>query len=398
MGITQYIKEAYLNLWAYRMRSMLAILGVLVGTAAVVALVSGGELATQHALAQFKSLGTNLLSISIVYDGQAKAGGKSPFTEKRLDRFVSQSKQIEAIAPYAVFYQGMKYQGQDVSQLVIGTTSAFGKIAKLHVTKGRFLSFLDENQPLCVIGASVTKTLLNQAGVFIPLHKNLQIKGEFCPIVGQVAKWQSNYFIYSDVDQAAIMPLGALRSIKPKTRASNIVVRLKKDANIEAAVNEIKQALNSWLSQGYRLHVQSAKQLIGSMKKQQQTFTAMLGFIGGISLLVGGIGVMNIMLVSVVERRKEIGVRLAIGAKRRDIQFMFLWESVVLTLFGGLLGIIVGVLASAIIADFENWVFTLFVKPPLVGFCVSVMVGIFFGFYPAFRASRMSPIEALRTE
>lgn len=398
MGITQYIKEAYLNLWAYRMRSMLAILGVLVGTAAVVALVSGGELATQHALEQFKTLGTNLLSISIVYDGEASANEQSPFTEKRLEQFINQSKQIEAIAPYAVYYQGMTYNGQDVSQLVIGTTAAFGKIAKLHVLKGRFISFLDENQPLCVIGAGVKQSLLMQAGVFIPLHKKLQIKGEYCTIVGEVAKWQSNYFIYSDVDQAAIMPLGALQVIKPKTRASNIVVRLRKNADIPSAVSEIKQALDGWLSQGYRLHVQSAKQLINSMKKQQQTFTAMLGFIGGISLLVGGIGVMNIMLVSVVERRREIGVRLAIGAKRRDIQFMFLCESVVLTLFGGLLGIIVGVLASAIIADFENWVFTLFVKPPLVGFCVSVMVGIFFGFYPAYRASRMSPIEALRTE
>lgn len=124
----------------------------------------------------------------------------------------------------------------------------------------------------------------------------------------------------------------------------------------------------------------------------------LLALIGSISLLVGGIGVMNIMLVSVTERRKEIGIRRAIGARRRDIQTLFLAESVILSLFGGTLGVLLGVLISYVIASFAKWSFHLFLLPPLVGFCVSVAVGVFFGFYPAYKASQLDPIQTLRAD
>jgi len=142
----------------------------------------------------------------------------------------------------------------------------------------------------------------------------------------------------------------------------------------------------------------SAKELIKSMEAQHKIFTLLLGLIGSISLLVGGIGVMNIMLVSVLERRREIGVRLALGALRKEIQWMFLSEAILLSLSGGFLGIIIGIFASYVIAAFVNWHFTIFLLPPFIGFTVSVFVGIFFGFYPAYKASQLNPIQTLRME
>ena len=134
------------------------------------------------------------------------------------------------------------------------------------------------------------------------------------------------------------------------------------------------------------------------MRKQSDILTVFLGLIGGVSLLVGGIGVMNIMLVSVIERKKEIGIRLAVGARRRDIALLFLIESIILSLVGGLLGVMIGIGIAYVIAAYWQWPFTLFLLPPLIGFSVSVAVGIFSGFYPAYLAAKLNPIDALRSE
>ena len=175
------------------------------------------------------------------------------------------------------------------------------------------------------------------------------------------------------------------------------MILLKPNTPIEPVIEEVKNYIKQHAPE-LSVFTRSPTQIIKSMKSQGQIFTLMLGMIGGISLLVGGIGVMNVMLVSVTERRREIGIRKAIGAKRKDIQFLFLIESVVLSLFGGLLGVFIGLLASYLIAYFSHWDFAFFITPPVIGFAVSVATGIFFGFYPALRASRLDPIETLRYE
>ena len=144
--------------------------------------------------------------------------------------------------------------------------------------------------------------------------------------------------------------------------------------------------------------MRSPEQIIKSMQKQQSTFTVLLGVIGGISLLVGGIGVMNIMLVSVVERHREIGIRRAIGARQSNIKWLFLTESITLSLFGGVMGVIIGILTSFVIAHLFHWQFFFFATPAVIGFAVSVFVGVFFGYYPAHRASKLDPILLLRGE
>jgi len=178
---------------------------------------------------------------------------------------------------------------------------------------------------------------------------------------------------------------------------SNIIMRLTPDADITRVEDNVTRMVSD-MHTGLHANYRSAKELISKMKTQSNILTVFLGLIGSVSLLVGGIGVMNIMLVSVVERRREIGIRLAVGAKRRDIALLFLIEAIMLSLVGGSMGVLIGILIAYVIALFWHWQFTLFLLPPLAGFSVSVAVGIFFGFYPAYTASKLRPIDALRLE
>ena len=209
--------------------------------------------------------------------------------------------------------------------------------------------------------------------------------------------WQENTFFNQDVNKALIIPLESSQLITEYATINNIVMQLKPDINIEAVQAKIQKILGTMIP-GKQFFFRSAKQLITSMTNQRNTLTLLLALIGSISLLVGGIGVMNIMLVSVVERRREIGIRLAVGARARDIRHLFLVESVTLSLVGGVLGVIIGILTSYVIATFAQWPFEIFLLPPLVGFMVSVAVGVFFGFYPAYQASKLDPIQTLRSD
>jgi len=172
-------------------------------------------------------------------------------------------------------------------------------------------------------------------------------------------------------------------------------LRIKENTNIDT----VKTAITDYFTRnipGYIVNIQRAKELLNSIAKQQTIFTLLLGLIGGVSLLVGGIGVMNIMLASVAERHAEIGLRISLGAKPRDVQLMFLMEATMLAILGGGLGVILGMLATATIAYFAHWPFVILFWPPLIGFSVSLLISLFFGFYPAYVASKLNPIETLR--
>ncbi|MBI5448158.1 MAG: ABC transporter permease [Gammaproteobacteria bacterium] len=390
-------REALSNLLAAKLRSILALLGVLVGTASVVAMVSCGQLATRQALKQFETLGTDLLAVS-VYANEVSTRDlqKTLFTLPVVEGIKSVSSSVVALAPYNTTFVALSFQGKPLRGNVIGATQTLQEVIKINLEEGRFISDLDRYSHYCVIGQGIAKSIRGTTASSL-LGAQLWLGNTICTVVGVAAPWQENNFFNENINDAVMIPLQSMGLLTRDATISNIIMTLQKDTEIDLLQSEIQHYIEAKMK-GLNIFFRSAKQLIESMRAQSRIFTLLLGMIGSISLLVGGIGIMNIMLVSVTERRKEIGIRMAIGARRRDIQFLFLIESIILSLFGGALGVLLGVVAAFIISTFTHWTFFISPVPVMVGFIVSVMVGIFFGFYPAYKASRLDPIQTLRSE
>lgn len=399
MKFIEHAKEGLLNLYFSKLRTILALLGVLVGTASVVAMVLGGELATNEALKQFKSLGTDLLAVSInmaTEENYSSTGKLDHISLPQALDLLKADDSILQIAPYTQLFYPIFYNGQPINGMILGVTKSFADIVQIKLQSGRFVSTLDKYESYCVIGRDIYETM-KKISFKEPLGQPLQIGKNIFVIVGVADTWPENSFVYANIDHSVMVPIMASTAISKYATISNIIMRLSSNADIPKVEENVTSYINTFLS-GKQLSFRSAKELIAKMRKQSDILTVFLGLIGSISLMVGGIGVMNIMLVSVMERRREIGIRLAVGAKRRDIGALFLIESVMLSLVGGVLGVLIGIMIAFIIAKWWHWQFTFFLWPPLAGFSVSVAVGIFFGFYPAYLASKLDPITALRSE
>lgn len=389
-------QQALINLRAAKLRSFLAILGILVGTAAVVALLSCGQLATAKALEEFKMLGTNLLALNLYEKEQARSINSDTISIATWRQLPLQVPQIQQIAPYGSVYQPAGFRGHPLQASVIGTDECLADILKITMQEGRFVSFLDSFEHYCVIGWGVAKQL-EQITRDELIGKQIQINHSLYTIIGIAKPWQQSSFFNEDINQDIIIPISGLVALAKKTKINNAILLLKPNQSIDETVN----ALHQWVSaQAPALSVfaRSAKQVMATMENQGRIFTLLLAVIGSISLLVGGIGVMNIMLVSVTERKKEIGIRKALGARNKDIQTLFLTESVLLSLLGGSLGILLGLGVTRFVSFISGWSFTIYPLPLIVGFSVSVFTGIFFGFYPARRAAKLEPMESLRSD
>ncbi len=397
MSLLVHCQQAMVNLMAAKLRSFLAILGILVGTAAVVALISCGELATQKALEQFKALGTDLMSVSVYQRTDDKShNGGDHLSLEQWRRLPSQVEDMLKIAPYSTAFQALSFEGKALQGSIVGADESLADVMNISMARGHFVSFVESFEHFAVIGDGIAKQIkaITQDE---PIGKQLQIGKALYTIIGVANPWKENGFFNEDVNQAVIIPIAGMPLIMKDSKINNAVVVLKPDTAIDQTIQQVKQLISL---QAPKLNVfpRSAKQIIASMESQGQIFTLLLAVIGGISLLVGGIGVMNVMLVSVSERKKEIGIRKAVGARNKEIQGLFLVESVMLALLGGFLGVLSGLMLTRIIAYFSHWTFSFYLMPPIAGFAVSVATGIFFGFYPAHRAAKLEPIACLRSE
>ncbi len=399
MRFRGHLKEAVANLLTSKLRSFLTVLGVLVGTASVVALVSGGRLATEHALAQFKMLGTDLLAVNIE-EARNEGGGEGNAAQiLRLQDIKTVLRSIPDLtdaAPYTMMFESLSYDGAPLQGNIIGATRSLKDIVKIELAQGRFVSSYDDQEMFCLIGAQLAKKL-KQLGVINPIGKQIKMGDYYFVIVGVAKPWIENIFMYSNINESIIIPIETSLLLSKHTRIRNVVFRIAPKTDIPAVQHDIQTAINR-ITPGKKIFFRSAQELVSSMEKQREALTLFLVLIGGVSLVVGGIGVMNIMLVSVIERRREIGIRMAVGARQKDIQLMFITEAIVLTIFGGVLGIVIGEVISFLTAFFSGWTFYFYLFPPMAGFVVSVLVGMFFGFYPAYSASQLDPIETLRSE
>jgi putative ABC transport system permease protein len=397
MNFINHCQQALVNLTSSKLRSFLAVLGILVGTAAVVALISCGQLATEKALAQFKALGTDLLAVAVYQKTPNKSrSGDDSLSVDQWQQLAERIPYIIKIAPYSTAYQPLSFQGKLMQGVVIGADENLANIVHVILAQGYFVSFLESFEHFCVIGDGLARQM-KEISMDDPIGKQLRIGQSLYTIIGIADRWKENGFFNEDINQAAIIPLAGIALVSKDAKINNAVLLLKPDSPIDAVIEEIKQIISS---RAPKLSVfpRSAKQIIASMESQGRIFTLLLAVIGGISLLVGGIGVMNVMLVSVSERKKEIGIRKAVGAKNSQIQVLFLVESVMLSLLGGIFGVILGLIFTRVVAYFSNWNFSIYWLPPIAGFLVSAATGIFFGFYPARRAAKLEPMVSLRSD
>ncbi|MDP3980113.1 MAG: ABC transporter permease [Chlamydiota bacterium] len=389
----EYINEALTSLLSSKQRTILALIGIVIGIASVIAMVSIGTIVEAQALSQFEAMGTNILKVSV----QGSGGQSNHYIHledaQNMPRVCSK---IIKVAPYGTSFGTSIYNEKSLDSQILAATHHFYTLCRLELLKGRFISELDKNAYFCVIGNElyhkISKTYKRNIIGSTILYKNL-----IFTVIGILKKSDESPMRPYGINDGLIIPLTTARLLPESIRVSEILVRIPQAADRAQAQKQIKDYFHR-VNKDLNLEISSPEEIIKTMGKQMRLFTLLLGAIGSISLVVGGIGVMNVMLVSVSERKKEIGIRRAIGAQQSDIQWQFLIESIILSLIGGVIGMFTGVGVSYLVAHFAHWKFLICVQAIFLGVSVSALVGIFFGFFPARQAAGLNPIDALREE
>ena len=392
MILGENFHEALGSLWDAKQRSLLALLGIVIGIGSVIAMVSVAEMVKHQVMEAFTAMGTDLLAVRPVQDSGLPR--HIPFAAAvRTPKFCPAVTQA---VPYTQSFVPLTHKGKSFNLTMLGVTGSFKDINKLTVLEGRFISDLDRLMPFCVITDKV-RDQLAQEGLEEPLGAQIMVKDRLLTICGVIRHEPMGGMRPDGLETGLMVPISMSFRMMDNPGVQAMLVKFKPDVTWQTASNQLKGYL-ARTSRDLKVRVRSAEQLIEEQQAQMQLFTLLLGAIGSISLIVGGVGVMNVMLVSVTERRKEIGIRRALGALQKDIQQQFLTESLLLCIAGGFIGSVVGVGAAYILASINGWEFFISWDAVAIGVTVSCMVGIFFGYYPARQAARLSPIEALRSE
>jgi putative ABC transport system permease protein len=389
-----------------KMRSALTMLGIIIGVACVIATIGIGEGARVFMQSQLNALGTNFL---MIFPGTTTAGGVRGGwgTNSKLS-----SDDVEAIRRECDTCAYVSAQNRTVAQVVYGnlnwSTSINGTeidwplIRSWNVEKGEFFTEADNRAAakVAVIGQTIEEQLFPGED---PIGKIIRIREIPFKIIG-VLEEKGSSMMGSDQDDIIVAPYETVKKKLMRDTTSVGTILISSVSN--QAVEQTQQEVSILLRQRHRIGqgqdddfgIRTQTEMLEQANQQSATLSVLLWSIAGVSLLVGGIGIMNIMLVSVTERTREIGIRMAIGAKGRDIRAQFLIEAMVLALAGGVTGIFLGLLIQRLVAQFGGWPVSLQSQAILLAFGFSALVGIFFGFYPAQKASRLDPIEALRYE
>jgi putative ABC transport system permease protein len=410
MLISQNLRTAFRGLTANKLRSALTILGIVIGVAAVVALMAIGNGATSSITNRIQSNGTNLISVSAARF-RPNAGTPSQFSIVTYDDYLALKAGLSNVTGIAPAYQSsydVKQGNQNLRVQVVGATNDYFAVhPSTTVALGRNLNASDNSQlnRVAVIGSQTSSDLFQGLS---PLNKLIKINGVNFTVVGVLKEQDSSGF--GNANDIAIIPLetgyvklfGANAIHDGKRVLSSITL----SAGSANAVDSVMSQTDTIMRQAHKLlptdtadyNVSSQTQILDTLSSVTTTLTIFLGAIAGISLLVGGIGIMNIMLVSVTERTREIGLRKAVGARKDHILFQFLVETITLTVIGGVIGILLGVAIATVFTALGLITAVVSVPSILMSFFFAVAIGLFFGLYPAFRAANLHPMEALRYE
>ncbi|WP_395516122.1 ABC transporter permease [Pseudorhizobium flavum] len=399
-----FLETAKLALRAIRrnfLRSFLTVLGVVIGVAAVIAMVTIGNGTTAQVQAELTRLGTNTLFVRPGQWGPGRASTEAKrFDDRDVEAIRSQVSGLRAVAPVNRGSATIIAGGENRSSSVIGTTNDYLIAQDWDLASGRvFLPGEERGQAACLIGETVRRELFGTAD---PVGQTIRVSNIACPVVGLLAsKGQSG--LGEDQDETIIMPLKLhQRRIGGTTTISSITLSAQdrvSTAMVQADVESLlRERRRIGIGRDDDFSVANMSQMAAAMTGTTTLLTGLLGAVAAVSLLVGGIGIMNIMLVSVTERTREIGIRLAIGALESQVLTQFLVEAVMLSVFGGVAGILTGLGLAYGVVGFLNVPFVTSPTIILVAFAFSAVIGVVFGYFPARRAAQMNPIDALRHE
>lgn len=406
MLFSESFMMALTSLYANKMRSLLTMLGIIIGVGAVIALVSVGMGVRSNVTSSIASLGSNMLIISPGASNKGgvrgAAGSRQTLKYDDAKAIRSKVKDIDYVSPTVQTSYQIVYGNQNWNTTVEGVTPEFMSIRSLSVSNGSFISTndLEKRNRVAVIGTTVAENLFDEKN---PVGQNIRINNQPYKVIGLLtSKGQSS--MGQDQDDMIYVPLTtAMERMLGITYVQSINVQVSDSTKMDQVQENIETLLRQrhHLTAGNKeddFTVRNLTSLMETVSQSTSMLTLLLGAIAGISLLVGGIGIMNIMMVSVTERTREIGIRKALGATFMNIMTQFLIESMVIGVIGGLIGILVGIGASQLISKFGNFTTVITATPIIVSFAFSVGIGLFFGIYPARKAAKLDPIEALRYE
>jgi len=408
INVNSTFKIALRALWVNKMRSFLTMLGIIIGVGAVITMLAVGKGASEKIAEQIASVGSNLIMVipgSITQGGiRMGSGSHSTLTSDDAEAIEKECSAVSAVAPIVNTAAQVVYGNQNWATGIYGTFPGILEVKDCKLVTGR--NFVDQDirsaTKVCILGQTVVDNLF---GGIDPIGQIIRIKKVPFTVIG-ILETKGQSIMGQDQDDVIYIPLTTAQkkivatSIPGMVRTIMVKARSAEDMSLaEKQVTELlRQRHRTGANKEDDFTVRNLSQMMQVAEQSANVMTILLGAIASISLLIGGIGIMNIMLVSVTERTREIGIRMAIGAKTWDIRIQFIIEALTLSMIGGIFGITLGVTGSSILSAAAGW--TTIVSPLsiILAFGVSGLVGIFFGFYPAYKASLLSPIDALRYE
>ncbi|MDE0482675.1 MAG: ABC transporter permease [Candidatus Poribacteria bacterium] len=401
MSILESLANAFRGLLANKLRSLLTMLGVIIGVGAIITTTSIGEGAKADITERIQTLGANILAVrpgQSMFRGRGSADARRTLTVEDADILRERGQNFWYVTPEIGSRAQIKFLNKNSNTTIIGTSPEYLITANFTIANGKFFSENDirYRKKVCVLGKTVVDNLFDKKD---PVGKTVKIRNIGFHVLGVMKEKGATGFRNPD-DQVFIPYTTAMKRVFGVEHLSSISLQAKSDKLIQEAETEVTELLRKQhkipINKEPDFHVRNQAEFMETLEESSQTFTNMILGIAVVSLLVGGIGIMNIMLVSVTERTKEIGLRKAVGAQRLDILFQFLVESTTLALIGGLVGVGVGIAGAEMVPSLWGWRTVISPVYGFLSFVVSALVGVFFGAYPAWKAAKLHPIDALR--
>jgi putative ABC transport system permease protein len=392
MGFLQAYKMAIKSIRNNKVRSFLTMLGVIIGVSSVITAVAFAQGSTKSVTDSISQLGTNLIQINIV--GRNSNRNLSYDDLKKFSE--ENSKEIAAVAPQSTSNGTVKYLTKNTETSIIGTSPEYEIIKSVHVQSGRFILDMDVDylQKVALVGTAVVNELFEGKN---PIGQSIKINGQLFKVVGVLEERDGGQD--QSQDDQIIIPITVAQRLMQSATIRNFSIQATSPETIDSAMEKLNALLYKVYKDEKTYRVFNQAETLSTLNDVTASMTAVLAGIAAISLIVGGIGIMNIMLVSVTERTREIGIRKAIGAKRKNILIQFLIEAVLVTGIGGAMGVLIGLSIIKFVIGGLNIVPVVYSTTwIIISFGISLIVGVIFGMFPAYKAARLNPIEALRHE